>query len=161
MGGQIAFPAMSLYHATKWAIEGFVESVAQEVAPFGIEFTLVEPGVARTSFGGGNMVAAEPMAVYDRTPVGEFRRAAAAGLFPTPGDPRKMAHAIVDSVYCKPAPRRLALGSDAYAMIRAALVDRIAALDAQRAIALSTDFEDLPPESADASARDERAAEHA
>ena len=142
MGGQITFPLMSVYHATKWAIEGFIESVAQEVAPFGIDFTIVEPGVARTNFGGGSMVAAAPMAEYDDTPVGEFRRAFAAGAFPTPGDPRKMAHAIIDSVYCRPAPRRLTLGSDAYSMIRAALVERLAALDAQRAIALSTDFED-------------------
>jgi len=157
MGGQITFPGMSLYHATKWAIEGFVESVAQEVAPFGVEFTIVEPGVARTNFGGGGMVAAEPMAVYDATPVGEFRRAYAAGLFPTPGDPLKMALAIIDSVDRQPAPRRLALGSDAYAMIRAALVDRLAALDAQRSIALSTDCDDFPPAQADVAARDSTA----
>lgn len=144
MGGQVTFPMLSLYHATKWAVEGFVESVAQEVGPFGIEFTIVEPGMARTNFGAGSMVAAEPMAVYDATPVGDFRRAAAAGLIPNAGDPRKMAQAIIDSVYASPAPRRLTLGSDAYATIRAALVDRITALDAQRLIALSTDSEDEP-----------------
>jgi NAD(P)-dependent dehydrogenase (short-subunit alcohol dehydrogenase family) len=142
MGGQVTFPNLSLYHATKWAVEGFVESVAQEVAGFGIEFTIVEPGMARTNFGGGSMVAAEPMRVYDDTPVGEFRRAAAAGLIPNAGDPKKMANAMIDSVYANPAPRRLVLGSDAYAMIRAALVERLAALDAQRAIALSTDVEE-------------------
>jgi len=43
-GGQIAYPSFSLYHATKWGIEGFIESVAQEVAPFGIDFIIVEPG---------------------------------------------------------------------------------------------------------------------
>jgi len=47
-GGQVAFAGNSLYHATKWGIEGFVESVAQEVAPFGIGMTIVEPGGART-----------------------------------------------------------------------------------------------------------------
>ena len=56
-----------------------------------------------------------------------------------------MAQAMIDSVYASPAPRRLSLGSDAYAMIRAALTDRLAALDAQRAIALSTDVEDDQP----------------
>jgi NAD(P)-dependent dehydrogenase (short-subunit alcohol dehydrogenase family) len=142
MGGQMAFPGVSLYHTTKWGIEGFVEATAQDVAPFGIEFTIVEPGSARTNFSGGSMVAGEPMAVYDTTPVGDLRRAAAARTFPTPGDPLKMAQAIIDSAYCRPAPRRLALGSDAYAMIRATLVDRIAALDAQRAIALSTDVDE-------------------
>jgi NAD(P)-dependent dehydrogenase (short-subunit alcohol dehydrogenase family) len=50
MGGHIAFPAFSLYHATKWGIEGFYEAFAQEVEPFGIHTTLVEPGMIRTSF---------------------------------------------------------------------------------------------------------------
>jgi NAD(P)-dependent dehydrogenase (short-subunit alcohol dehydrogenase family) len=49
-GGQVAFPGNSMYHATKWGIEGFVEAVAQEVASFGIGMTLVEPGGARTEF---------------------------------------------------------------------------------------------------------------
>lgn len=143
MGGQMTFPGLSLYHATKWGIEGFIESTAQDVAPFGIDFTIVEPGSARTNFGGSSMAAGEPMRVYEDTPVGDLRRAAAAGAFPTPGDPRKMAQAIIDSSYCNPAPRRLALGSDAYAMIRATLTGRIVELDAQRAIALSTDADDL------------------
>jgi NAD(P)-dependent dehydrogenase (short-subunit alcohol dehydrogenase family) len=144
MGGQITFPLMSIYHATKWAVEGFVESVAQEVGPLGIEFTIVEPGMARTNFGAGSMVSAAPMAVYDKTPAGALRRAFEAGAVPNAGDPRKMAQAIIDSVFTNPAPRRLTLGSDAYAMIRSALIDRIAALDAQRAIAESTDVEDEP-----------------
>lgn len=50
-GGQVTYPAFSLYHATKWGIEGFVDAVAKEVAPFGIAFTLVEPGPAGTNFG--------------------------------------------------------------------------------------------------------------
>lgn len=49
-GGQIAYPGFSLYHASKWGIEGFVEAVQQEVAGFGIHFTLAEPGPARTNF---------------------------------------------------------------------------------------------------------------
>ena len=49
-GGQIAYPNFSLYHATKWGVEGFVESVAQEVAPFGIDFLIVEPGPTGTNF---------------------------------------------------------------------------------------------------------------
>lgn len=52
-GGQIAYPNFSLYHATKWGIEGFVEAVRQEVAAFGIDFLLVEPGPTATQFGTG------------------------------------------------------------------------------------------------------------
>ncbi len=109
-GGQIAYPNFSLYHATKWGIEGFVEAVAQEVAPFGIAFTIVEPGPTRTNFGAG-LVSPPPMAVYDDTPAGELRRAVMAGAFPIPGDPAKMADAMMDAAEHTPAPRRLLLGS--------------------------------------------------
>src|SRR3981081_2007404 len=44
-GGQIAYPSFSIYHATKWGIEGFIESVVQEVAPFGLDFVIVKPAV--------------------------------------------------------------------------------------------------------------------
>lgn len=139
-GGQIAYPGFSLYHATKWGIEGFVEAVAQEVAPFGIEFTLVEPGPTQTAFGAG-LVSPPPMAVYDGTPVGGMRRAIEGGALPLLGDPVKMAQAMIDSVDRSPAPRRLTLGGTAYGSIRAALLDRLAALDAQKDIALSTDVD--------------------
>ena len=139
-GGQITYPNFSLYHTTKWGIEGFVEAVAQEVAPFGIEFTIVEPGPARTSFGAG-LVSPPPMAVYENTPAGELRRALAAGSFALPGDPIKMARAMIDSVDRSPAPKRLTLGSSSYRKIREALVSRLAALDAQKDIAFSTDVD--------------------
>lgn len=138
-GGQIAYPNFSLYHATKWGIEGFIESVAQEVAPFKIEFTIVEPGPAKTSFGTG-LVTPPPMSVYDATPAGDIRRAIASGSFEAKGDPAKMAWAMIDSVDRTPAPKRLALGSTTYTSIHAALVDRLAALDAQKDLAFSTDF---------------------
>ena len=140
-GGQIAYPNFSLYHATKWGIEGFVEAVAQEVAPFGIELTLIEPGPTRTGFGAA-LVSPPAMAAYDGTPAGDVRRAVAAGTFPITGDARKTAQAMIDSVDCSPAPRRLTLGSGAYARVRAAWAERIETLDAQKAIALSADAED-------------------
>lgn len=139
-GGQITYPNFSLYHASKWAIEGFVEAVAQEVAPFGIEFTIIEPGPARTSFGGG-LVSPPPLAAYEHTPAGDVRRALAAGTFPVTGDPVKMVQAMLDSVARSPAPRRLTLGRGAYASVRAALVERLAVLDAQKDIALATELD--------------------
>lgn len=80
------------------------------------------------------------MSVYENTPAGEVRRAVAAGAFPLPGDPDKMAQAMIDSVDIEPAPLRLTLGSDAYRDVRAALAGRLAALDAQRDVALATDI---------------------
>ncbi|MGO9773783.1 MAG: SDR family oxidoreductase, partial [Roseiarcus sp.] len=64
-GGQVAFPGNSMYHATKWGIEGFAESVAQEVAPFGIGMTIVEPGGARTEFRYGSAQVAKLTPIYD------------------------------------------------------------------------------------------------
>ena len=95
-----------------------------------IEFTIVEPGAARTSFA-SRITSAPPMAAYDDTPSGTMRRMVAAGGFAAPVDPAKIARGMINSVDRSPEPRRLALGSDAYAHVRAALVDRLAALDAQ------------------------------
>ena len=140
-GGQITYPDFSLYHATKWGIEGFVEAVATEVASFGIEFTIVEPGPAKTSFGGG-IVKSTPMAIYDNTPAGDVRRALEAGSFALKGDPVKMVQAMMDSVERTPAPLRLTLGSDAFDRVRAGLSKRLAELDAQADIARSTELTD-------------------
>jgi NAD(P)-dependent dehydrogenase (short-subunit alcohol dehydrogenase family) len=139
-GGQITYPDFSLYHATKWGIEGFVEAVATEVASFGIEFTIVEPGPAKTSFDGG-IVKSTPMAIYDNTPAGDVRRALEAGSFALKGDPVKMVQAMIDSVERTPAPLRLTLGSDAYDRVRAGLSKRLAELDAQKDIARSTELD--------------------
>ena len=138
-GGQVAYPNFSLYHATKWGIEGFVESVAQEVRPFNIELTLIEPGATATDFGKG-LVSPPPLAAYENTPAGEIRRMIQSGKFPLKGDANKTAQAIIDCAERNPAPKRLTLGSDAYQRVRAAFTERLATLDAQKAIADSTDM---------------------
>lgn len=136
-GGQTTYPNFSLYHATKWGIEGFAETVAKEVAPFNIGVTIVEPGATHTNFGGG-LVSAPVLAAYEHTPAGDVRRGLFNGDFPIPGDADKVAQAILDSADQHPAPLRLALGPDTYADVRAALVARLEALDAQKDLALST-----------------------
>ena len=137
-GGQLAHPGFSLYHTTKWGIEGFVEAVALEVAPFGIEFTIVEPGATKTKFGEG-LVMPEPMAAYDDTPVGAMRRGTGVSPFGVQGDAEKSVDAMIASVNTSPAPRRLVLGSSAHTRIREALERRLAELDAQKDIAFSAD----------------------
>ena len=137
-GGQMAYPAFSVYHASKWGIEGYVESVAQEVAPFGIAFTLVEPGPTRTNFG-ANLVQTRPLAIYDATPVGAVRAALANGSFEINGDADKTVKAIIDVAEQMPAPRRLTLGSTAYHSVQRALRQRLDELEAQREVALSAD----------------------
>lgn len=140
--GQAAYPTMGVYAATKWGIEGFFEGTIPEIAPFGIEVTLVEPGASRTNFASTSADAGQILEVYDKTPVGDFRRlVATAGLDMLPGDPRKVASAIIASADQSPAPKRLTLGSDAYKIVHAALTERLAQLEAQKALAHSTDVD--------------------
>nr|WP_321985130.1 SDR family oxidoreductase [uncultured Lichenicoccus sp.] len=137
-GGQIAYPAFGLYHATKWGIEGFMEAVALEVAPLGIGCTIVEPGPTETGFRDG-AIRAPAMAEYEDTPAGEIRRAVTSGAFKLPGDAGKVAQAMIDSVDVEPAPKRLLMGGGSWERVRAALVERLLQLDAQRELAYSTD----------------------
>ncbi|HEY1968002.1 MAG TPA: SDR family oxidoreductase [Pseudonocardia sp.] len=143
VGGQMAYPGMSLYHTTKWGIEGFFEAVATEVAPFGIGVTLVEPGGVRTDFGGRSMALPPALEAYAGGPVGALRTNLAAGNISDtrPGDPDKVAAAIIASAEREPAPLRLTLGSDAYANIQTALRRRLDALDEQKDLAHSTDVD--------------------
>jgi hypothetical protein len=76
---------------------------------------------------------------YENTPAGEMRRIIAANSFPRPGDAAKVAQAMIDSVDLHPAPKRLPLGSDTYTLVRAALVERLHALDMQKESALAAD----------------------
>lgn len=137
-GGQIAYPNFSIYHATKWGIEGFVESVAKEAAPFGVDFLIVEPGPTATNFAAG-LDHAPPMPVYDATPAGDVRRGLMDGSFVVKGDAAKTVDAMIVAADLDRCPLRLTLGSAAYASIRAALADRLQSLEAQRDIALSAD----------------------
>ena len=136
-GGQVAFPGSSMYHATKWGIEGFAEAVAAEVAPFGIGITIVEPGGARTEFRYGSAQTAPPIAAYDAAPAHGFQSMLGTQA---PGDPAKMAAAMIDSVDAEPAPLRLLLGSDAYQRTHQVLAARLAALEGGQALAATTDI---------------------
>ncbi|OZI38138.1 short-chain dehydrogenase/reductase [Bordetella genomosp. 10] len=140
MGGQWAMPGLSLYHASKWAMEGFFESASLDIAPFNIQTTLVEPGSARTEFAANSAAIAPALDAYAQTPAGAVRRVIEPGFRGQPGDPVKMVQAMIASVDQTPAPKRLALGSDAFQNIKAALTERLASLEAQKDIAVSTDF---------------------
>src|SRR5258708_1041377 len=150
MGGQVAFPGGSLYHASKWGIEGFLDSVAQEVAVFGIGCPLVDPGGAPTDFRNRTVRAPPMREAYDASPSRMVNRIIADTTRPSPGDPVKMVEAMIANVDQEPTPRRIALGSDAYQVMRAQLSARLEALEVQRELACSTDF---PPEEDDGNAR--------
>ncbi|WP_041095424.1 SDR family oxidoreductase, partial [Paucilactobacillus hokkaidonensis] len=112
-GGQVAYPGNSMYHATKFGIEGYVESVAQEVAPFNIGMTIVEPGGARTQFRYGSAQVAKLMPEYNDNPAHSFIKMLDPANGLAPGDPTRMAARIIESVEKNPAPLRMVLGSEA------------------------------------------------
>ncbi|EKM98233.1 MULTISPECIES: SDR family oxidoreductase [unclassified Acidocella] len=141
-GGQIAYPNFSLYHASKWGIEGFIEAVAQEVAPFGIDFVMAEPGPTATGFREG-LVHAERMAIYDDTPAGEVRRAIQTGSFVLKGDAARTVAAIISAADREKAELRLALGSTAYQSISKALAARLLSIEGQHDVAFAADRPDI------------------
>lgn len=140
VGGQAAFPGASLYHATKWGIEGFADALQQEVAGFGIGVTIVEPGGARTEFRYGSSQLGPRLPAYDGTPASMARRMLEERTAVPIGDPAKMVELMIASVDQQPAPRRLALGSDAWSAMQRSLAARLAELEAQKVVAFSTDF---------------------
>src|ERR1700709_1681229 len=130
-GGQVAYPGNSRCHATKFGIEGFCESVAQEVAAFGIGMTIVEPGGARTEFRYGSAQVATLMPEYDNNPAHAFLRMLDPKNGVAPGDPARMAARIIASVDTEPAPLRMVLGSQALENTIQVLQKRVADFETQ------------------------------
>lgn len=119
VAGVRASPGLGTYAATKHAVEALSESLAAEVAPFGISVTMVEPGAFRTAWAGRSMRGADPIAAYASGPVGQVRRALASFDGAQMGDPAAAAHILLDVIEAGHPPLRLPLGSDAVAGLHA------------------------------------------
>ena len=139
-GGQVAYAANSMYHATKFGIEGFCEALAQEVAQFNIGVTIVEPGGARTEFRYGSAKVAKLMPEYESCHGFLDMLDSSKGL--APGDPAKMAQRIIESADKTPAPLRMVLGSQALNATLQRLNERIADYETQKELAASTDIKE-------------------
>ena len=137
-GGQVVYPAFSLYHATKWGIEGFVETVTKEVEPFGIDFLIAEPGPTATNFGAG-IDLATAIAAYADTPAGAVRRMVEERAVEIKGDAGRTVRAIIAAADSTNPPLRLPLGSSAYENLTRELARRLAEIEAQREVAYSAD----------------------
>jgi NAD(P)-dependent dehydrogenase (short-subunit alcohol dehydrogenase family) len=111
MGGQMSFAGFSAYSATKFALEGMSEALADEVRPLGIKVMIVEPGAFRTSLFANISVSGE-IADYVDT-VGPTRQMIETGDGAQPGDPAKAAAAILTALDADETPLRLPLGDDA------------------------------------------------
>jgi NAD(P)-dependent dehydrogenase (short-subunit alcohol dehydrogenase family) len=124
IGGISAFPIVGLYHASKWALEGFSQALAQEVADFGINVTLVEPGGFSTDWSGSSSVHSEPNPAYE-----DFRKkvqAARQQRNGNPGDPAATRSAILKVVDADRPPLRIFFGEGPLGIAKADYAGRIA-----------------------------------
>lgn len=141
IGGRVGgTPGLGAYQTAKFAVEGFSEVVANEVAPLGIKVVIVEPGGIRTGWAAGAALASGSIhADYEPT-VGEWTRRFAQYSGNEPGDPARMAQAIVDVVAAEEPPRRLLLGGDALGLAIEAEEARLAEARKWADVSSSTDF---------------------
>ena len=139
-GGRMARPGNAGYHAAKWAVGGFTESLAQEVAPFGVKVCALEPGGMRTNWG-TRASKGMPDLLPDYEPsVGKFAKAIASYWGNEIGDPDKVAQLILRLVESDKLPAHLLLGSDAVTFAAQAEAARAAEAEQWRDISVSTDF---------------------
>ncbi|MDT3312771.1 oxidoreductase [Pseudomonas sp. rhizo66] len=141
IGGYQAYMGWGVYGSTKFAVEGITEALHQELAPLGIQATVVEPGFFRTDFLDEQSLIKTrlELADYDET-VGKMRAFAEAANHAQPGDPLKLAEAMLVLVNAPNPPLRLALGSDTVARIEAKNRWVAQELAEWNELALSTDF---------------------
>ncbi|MFJ2193461.1 oxidoreductase [Kitasatospora sp. NPDC087861] len=140
MGGRFSFPGVGAYSATKFALEGLSEALAQEVAGFGIKVLIVEPGAFRTGFaGGGALAQSTPIAAYEPV-VGPVRSGLPDSDGKQPGDPAKAAAAILAALDAERTPLRLALGNDAVDAILGNLDGARRETEVWEAVGRGTDF---------------------
>ncbi len=109
-GGIKAFAGFGIYNASKFALEGFSEALAQEVAPLGIKLTIVEPGPFRTGFANAAFIEAENKIEDYQTTSGAFKERMKAVDGKQEGDPAKAAKAIIQITNTENPPLRLPLG---------------------------------------------------
>ncbi|RSO00376.1 short-chain dehydrogenase/reductase [Streptomyces sp. WAC 05379] len=114
IGGRVGgTPGLGAYQTAKFAVEGFSEVLANEAAPFGVKVTIVEPGGIRTGWAEGAAEPSGPVTPDYEPTVGAWQRRFAEYAGNEPGDPDRMAEAIIRAVEADEPPRRLLLGSDA------------------------------------------------
>jgi NAD(P)-dependent dehydrogenase (short-subunit alcohol dehydrogenase family) len=142
IGGRMAYPGNSPYHAAKWAVGGFSDSVATEVASFGVKICTLEPGGIRTNW--AQRASENPTTLlpeYEPS-VGAVRKLLAWARDNSEGDPRRIADLIVKLANTEDVPRRLILGVDAEKRVQQAEAARAAEAEKFSDLTHSTVFPD-------------------
>src|SRR6202166_4358292 len=142
VGGRIAVAGNTPYHAAKWAVGGFSDALAMEVAPFGVRVCTLEPGGIRTNWArrAGENVP-DLLTDYEAS-VGSMRKLLQGLEGRSEGDPRKIADVIVQLANSDEVPVRLILGVDAEKRVQQAEVARAMEAEKWRHLTVSTVFED-------------------
>jgi NAD(P)-dependent dehydrogenase (short-subunit alcohol dehydrogenase family) len=140
LGGQLSFSGFSAYSASKFALEGASEALAQEVAPFGIKVLIVEPGQFRTQLAGSGMRHMPVIEAYQPV-VGATREFAHTMHNTQAGDPRRAAVAIEKALDAEHTPLRLQLGDDSVDAVRAHAQALLKDMEAWEAVSRSTNFD--------------------
>jgi NAD(P)-dependent dehydrogenase (short-subunit alcohol dehydrogenase family) len=140
LGGKLSFAGFSAYSASKFALEGASEALAQEMAPFGVKVLIVKPGAFRTGFAGRALRGMPIVAAYQEV-VGPTRAFAHCMDNTQEGDPRKAAAAIEEALDAESPPLRLQLGADAITLVRAHANTLLADMDRWERVARATSIE--------------------
>ncbi len=140
VGGLASFPATGYYHATKYAVEGLSESLAQEVAPLGIKVVIVEPGPFRTNWAGPSIKQSGTRIQDYEATAGVRRTQTEERSGKQQGDPVRAAEAIITAVQSSEPPLHLVLGKPALEIARKKLTTLKANFDAWESTTLGADF---------------------
>jgi NAD(P)-dependent dehydrogenase (short-subunit alcohol dehydrogenase family) len=139
VGGRLALPGSTAYHAAKWAVGGFTESLAQEVAPFGVKVCALEPGGMRTNWGArAHKDLPELLPDYEPS-VGAIVKALHSLWGKENSDPAKVAQLILRLADSEHLPVHLLLGSDAVEYAGQAETTRSQEAERWREVSISTD----------------------
>jgi NAD(P)-dependent dehydrogenase (short-subunit alcohol dehydrogenase family) len=123
IGGIIAFPNVGIYHASKWALEGFSQALAQEVASFGVHVTLIEPAGYDTDWAGSSSRRADQLPAYAE--IHETIEAVRRQRWAAPGDPKASAAALLKVVDAQEPPLRVFFGEAPLGLAKADYENRL------------------------------------
>ena len=136
VGGFVGRAGAGIYNATKFALEGLSEALAEEVAPLGIRLTIVEPGGFRTDWAGRSLVQAAKVIDDYNVSSGQTRELIASVNGRQPGDPTLAAQAMIEVVESDDPPLRLVLGADALERIKGKLTQVAQELESWKDVSL-------------------------
>lgn len=145
VAGLASFPMVGLYNASKWALEGLTEALAQEVGEFGIHVTLLEPGPMRTGWANHSMpLTAAPLDAYAGARTRRLEGMADEYASRQPGDPEQAAQVLLSITDTDKPPLRVILGSAAYDLVVERYGHRLAEWGSSKHVSRSVDFLEKP-----------------